>query len=176
MSPDLLCASWPLQLYEPATPDSVSRVRVQEEYLGQHLGPWLRGHANQLGALHSYHFMRYLDATHLGHVVGIIIEFRILGLPDVVSDVAPSIDQELAKQKAANTIAEFYRKPDGLWRTSLIPAYGGPAVAEPFAQFLAASSKLTLELLSAPAMPFVSRHMVLEEWGHCFRLVTSCTG
>ena len=177
MTTELLCDSWPLQLPEPATPDPVARVQVQEEYLARHLGPWLRANGEAaLAGLHSYHFMRYLDATHLSPLTGIILEFRILGPSPILDAAQAALDGELERQRSAGIVAAYFRKQRGAWHTSLIPAYGGPEMAEPFAAFLSAASKLTLELLKEPQHPFQSRSMVLDRWAHCFRLVTSCTG
>jgi len=177
MSAELLCTSWSIQLPEPTSADPVDRIRAQEEYLGQRVAPWLMdARPAWTGSLHSFHFMRYLDPTHLARVKGIAIELRLLGRAEVLTQAEPEVDATLSEHKTHHIVMEYLRKPRSDWRQTTLDAYGGPQAGHSFAHFLASDSWLTLHLLHEPSFDVQSRSLVLDNWGHCFGLVTKCKG
>src|SRR5215510_1287128 len=141
MTDPLICTSWPIQLTEPASADPVDRIRVQEEYLGKQLSPWLIDvRPTWIDSLHSVHFMRYLDPTHLDKVKGIVIEFRLLGSAAVLSQAEPDVDQLLSGHKTQQLVTEYYRKAQSDWEQTTLATYGGSQASRNFATFLASAS------------------------------------
>jgi len=173
---DLYCDSWPIQVAEPGPRDPVSRVSAQEEYLGKHLGPLLLSSPPaQLASAHSWHFMRYLDPEHLP-VSGIAIVLRVLGTSEALDTTHAPLEAAFTGHLGQGLVARFVREDRSSWVHTVGPEYGGPGVAEPWAQFLAASSWLTLSLLAEPVRAFQKRNLVVAHWSHCFGLITKCEG
>jgi hypothetical protein len=117
--------------------------------------------------------MRYIDATHPGHG-GITVELRVLGTADTVRTATADFEAELAKQKAAGVILSFEPKAVADWHAG--DDYGGSPMDEPFADLLASSTRLALELLQEPRRDSGARNSVVANWAHCVRLVVGGTG
>jgi hypothetical protein len=178
MGNDVLAAqAWRVQLPEPASPDAASRIRVQEEYLGREIVPWLvNTQPVWLAGLHSYHIMRYLDPTHLQNIGGIALVFRFLADPPLLASAQPQIDSTFQAHKARGVVHDFAIDPPSPWAASVPLAYGGPPVADPWARFLASSTALALNLLGTPRYDFQARALMTQNWVHCFGLVTRGVG
>ena len=168
--PLLLCSAWSLQLHDPPAPTSdAARRAVQETYLREHLGPWLISQPEKLRDAHSWHLMRYHGPS------SIVVSFRVLGTEEVLNRADPAIRKTLEEHRSGGIVAAMVQEPRGVWETSILPNYGGPAVAEPWARFLAASSMLTVELLIQEPRQDI-REQVVAHWLHCCSLITEGTG
>ena len=168
------CGAWIIKVPEPTSSAFPARLKAQEDYLGSHLAPWLLdAPPASLGDCHSFHFMRYIDATHAGHG-GISLELRVLGAAQAVQKAAAEVEAEFARQKAAGFILTFEPKAVADWQAG--DDYGGNALSEPFAELLAASTRLALQLLKEPRRDFGARNAVVANWAHCVRLVASGMG
>lgn len=168
------CAAWIITIPEPPSNAFASRLKAQEDYLGSQLAPWLLdGPPASLASCHSFHFMRYIDATHEGHG-GITIELRVLGTADAVQQATSDVQAKLEAQQNDGAIVKFEPKKTSDWQTA--EDYGGTDLNEAFARLLASSARLALELLRQPRRDFASRTAVVENWAHCVRLVAGGLG
>lgn len=174
MTQPLKCTAWIITVSEPTTAAFPSRLKAQEDYLGTQLAPWLLDTPPAwLTRCHSFHFMRYIDASHEGHG-GITVELRFLGSADVLAEAAPEVERALSEQQASGAITKSQGKEVSGWRAD--DAYGGTTLNEPFAHLLASSSRLALELLREPRRDFAARKAVVQNWTHCVRLIASGMG
>jgi len=170
----LRCAAWTITLPEPAVAAFPNRLKVQEDYLSSEFVPWfLDEPPSWLERCHSFHFMRYIDAGH-GEHGGISVELRLLGTPDILAEAAPNVERTLSSQQASGTIVNYQPKTVADW--IVIDACGGSALNEPFAHFLASSSRLALELVRTPRRDFTARDAIIRNWVHCVRLIARGMG
>lgn len=176
MNSPLFCTSWPIQLPEPGASDPVARVRAQEEFIGASLAPWLISADSWRESLHSFHLMRYLDPSHLAPVGGIVIELRLLASSVALAGAEPEVDNKLQDFQARGLLSQYYRKPREDWSSSVGAEYGGSEVAEYWALFLASGTALALHLLRNRTDNFEARSQVIDNWLHCFSLITRCKG
>jgi hypothetical protein len=120
--------------------------------------------------------MRYLDPSHLSPISGIVVDLRLLGEPAALGRAESEVDKVLGQHKSNGVVVDFIRKVQGDWVQTTLPAYGGPDAGEAFAWFLNSASRLALLLLRKPRLDFQARELVLQNWVHCFELVTKCRG
>ena len=94
--------TYQIQLPEPTSGLSPDRIEAQDTYLREHVGPWLQeldSPDGPLGRAESFHFMRYVDPSHLG-LKGIVLVIRFLGAVEDLLAIQKDIDARLKSQKA----------------------------------------------------------------------------